>query len=114
MGPSSCSITLWLVVCFVLLISIGTADYVPDGYNIEQFFNMSDRQKHFVLKAWKLEQAWQNPSIVHDPLYDNRTMMVWRMPDKHKQDKIGYMWLDFPSFNIIKNKDMIGTINIHE
>lgn len=34
-------------------------------------------------------------------------MMVWRMPDKRKQDKIGYMWMEFPSFKIIKNKDMI-------
>lgn len=36
------------------------------------------------------------------------------MPDKGRHDKIGYMWLDPMTWEITKNKDMIGNMPYSE
>lgn len=95
---------IWL---FSVVLVIGTP---PSDYNVDQFLKMAENQKGFVINAWKVEHAWVNPSIIHDLHNDSKVIMVWRMPDKGRRDKIGYMWLDFPGLNIIKNKDMIGEL----
>ena len=59
-----------------------------------------------VLKNFHVPHSWVNPSMLRDPEFPNRIVMIWRMPDKGKHDKVGYMWLD-TNFTIVKPKDMI-------
>lgn len=94
-------------IWFLIITAAITGTSNPD-YNIDHFLQMAERQKHLVLNTWKVEHAWVNPSMIHDPVNNSKIIMVWRMPDKGRRDKIGYMWLDFPGLNIIKPKDMIG------
>ena len=77
-------------------------------YNIEPFLQMCDRQRSFFLTTWKIDQAWVNPSIIRDPDDYNKSIMVWRLPDKGRHDKMGYMWMDSLTWKIIKNKDLVG------
>mmetsp|Transcript_30287 Transcript_30287/g.41672 ORF Transcript_30287/g.41672 Transcript_30287/m.41672 type:complete len:382 (+) Transcript_30287:32-1177(+) len=81
------------------------------NYSTEHFQKMVESQTGFVLDAWKVQHAWVNPSMALSPSEPNKIIMVWRMPDKGRHDKMGYMWLNFSTWEVIKKKDMIEIIN---
>ena len=87
----------------------GSDSWVPEEYDkhLQAFLDRGTQQK-FHISTWKVHDSWVNPSIIMDPSNKNNVIMVWRMPDKGRKDKIGYMWLDRKFWNITKPKDMIG------
>ena len=100
----------WFVVAFslsqlILNITSGAA-VAGNRYSSESLWNISERQP-FVLDAWHIPDTWVNPSMVKDPTDSKKIVIVWRMPDKRKRDKVGYMWLDL-NFTVLKCHDMIG------
>eukprot|EP01035_Chromulina_nebulosa_P016149 gene16149-21402_t len=75
---------------------------------------MVESQTGIVLDAWRVEHAWVNPSFALSPNEANKIIMVWRMPDKGKHSKMGYMWMDVRTWKATKGKDMIEIIKPHK
>ena len=108
-------------VC-MMLINVATAAFViflilhviqagwEEEYDagLQKFLQMAARQREMFIGVQKIDPGWMNPSFVPDPHNDSRLVMTWRIPDRAKKDKIGYCWLEYPSMQVIKPKDMIG------
>eukprot|EP01036_Dinobryon_divergens_P024611 gene24611-33079_t len=72
---------------------------------------MGDRQISFVLDTWLVPNAWMNPSMILDPLDQTKLIMVWRVPDSKKTDKVGYFWINSTTWKQIRQKDWIDRIS---
>lgn len=90
----------------IFQISFSSNIIAPDEYSTELMSNISDGQD-FILDSWHVPMAWVNPCISRDPSAEDRIIMIWRMLDSKKRDKVGYMWLS-SNFTVSKNPDMIG------
>jgi hypothetical protein len=99
-----------LIGFFSIFISttIFSADFESE-YNIEPFLQMCERQRSFFVTTWKIDDVRVNPSMIRDPENDNKSVIVWRLPDKGRHDKIGYMWMDSRTWKSTKNTDLVGT-----
>lgn len=105
----ACNHFLWLVLLTYPTVSTSSFE---DEYQIQQFADMADRQKNFVIDTWRIPKCWMNPSMTIDPDDHSKVVLIWRMPDKGKRDKVGYLWLNRTTMEPTKNKDMIGKKNI--
>ena len=98
-----------MILCiFFMLVSMVTPTTIVGGneYSVELMWNISERQS-FIVDYWHIPDTWVNPSMVRDPVDPQKIVIIWRMLDNRKRDKIGYMWLDL-NFTVIKHHDMIG------
>eukprot|EP01036_Dinobryon_divergens_P034109 gene34109-44072_t len=69
---------------------------------------MSERGKTFVLDTWLVPHAWVNPSMIFDPDDGEKIVMVWRMPNTKRRDKVGYFWINSTNWKSFRSKDWIG------
>jgi hypothetical protein len=80
-----------LLLVFVVLIISLNADFEEEySTQLDKFLIISSKQK-FILSSWKIPKAWMNPSISVDPDDPTTIIIVWRMPDKGRRDKIGHL-----------------------
>jgi len=80
--PVICALLyMHLLFSIVLLTIIISVDAAKKEYNIAEFSEMCSRQKTFVLKTWLVQHAWVNPSMILDPIDNDKIVMVWRVPD---------------------------------
>ena len=114
------SMAKWLLLTCILTIIVPRDRLVikaiisppQKNYDLSHLRNISLTQTNIVVDAWFQGEAWVNPSMIIDPNHRHRVVMVWRMPDKGRHDKIGYMWLDPRTWTISKKKDMIGRLTV--
>ena len=79
-----------MLICVILILLIfelfnATFD---DEYRIDTFLNISLQQK-IILNAWKIPTGWVNAGMALDPNNKNNVVVIWRMPDRSRRDKIG-------------------------
>ena len=92
-------------------ISDPTEPCTPNEYTVDNLMSASRRQEStgFIIDNFQLTDSQVNPSIVRDPgliRADDKIIMIWRMPDRLRRDKVGYNVLD-SSFKRVKANDMM-------
>lgn len=80
---------------------------VPLKYSLEKLWNISNRQS-YIIDTWKVPYAWINPSITRHPNNSNVAIMIYRIPDPKKKDKIGHLQFEMGFKVIVKKPDMLG------
>lgn len=104
---------MYILVAFFLFLRLWGLQASSDSYNIDALLKFAANQEgRLVVKTWKVNHAWLNPSVSIDPENYDRVIMIWRMPNKGKLDKIGYFWLNRTTLDSYKKKDMLGQIFI--
>ena len=83
---------------------------IPQKYTLDRLWNISNRQQ-FIIDTWMVPHAWVNPSIVRHPNDSEVAIMIYRIPDKGKRDKIGHLQFDIPFKKIVKKPDMMGKLS---
>ena len=61
--------------------AVGIGEFYMDGqnYSLAPFEKMCDRQRSFVMDAWKIPKSWINPSMVLSPEDPNKVSR-WKFP----------------------------------
>ena len=65
-----------LVVMVMASWAVGLGEFYMDGqnYSLAPFEKMCEKQRSFVIDAWKIPKAWINPSMVISPEDSNKVL----------------------------------------
>lgn len=93
-----------------ICLAANSDGYSEKKYNKELYEYLErGKRQNFHVMTWRVKDSWINPSMTIHPDDPNTVLMVWRMGQLSKKDKVGFQLLDRTYWNITKKKDMIGS-----